>query len=58
MAERMAWRGDPAALWPAARSVVMLAESYAPKHDPLAVLERRDRAPSASMRRGGITTTR
>jgi epoxyqueuosine reductase len=43
MAERMAWRGDPAALWPAARSVVMLAESYAPAHDPLAVLERRDR---------------
>jgi len=42
MAERMAWRGDPAALWPEARSVVMLAESYAPTHDPLAVLERRD----------------
>ncbi len=44
MAERMAWRGDPAALWPAARSVVMMAESYAPTHDPLAVLDRRDRA--------------
>ena len=44
MAERMAWRGDPAALWPAARSVVMLAESYAPEHDPLAVLGARDRA--------------
>jgi epoxyqueuosine reductase len=43
MAERMAWRGDPAALWPEARSVVMLAESYAPEHDPLAVLERQDR---------------
>ena len=43
MAERMAWRGDPEALWPAARSVVMLAESYAPEHDPLAVLERPDR---------------
>ncbi|MEM8577899.1 MAG: tRNA epoxyqueuosine(34) reductase QueG [Pseudomonadota bacterium] len=40
MAERMAWRGDPSALWPAARSVVMLAESYAPEQDPLAVLER------------------
>ncbi len=38
MAERMAWRGDPAALWPEARSVVMLAESYTPDHDPLAVL--------------------
>lgn len=39
MAERMAWRGNPAALWPRARSVIMLAESYAPRHDPLAVLE-------------------
>ncbi|PZX11842.1 epoxyqueuosine reductase [Palleronia aestuarii] len=35
MAERAAWRRDPAALWPAARSVVMLAESYTPDHDPL-----------------------
>ncbi len=42
MAERMGWRGDPTALWPAARSVVMLAESYAPEVDPLAVLERPD----------------
>ncbi|WP_299749398.1 tRNA epoxyqueuosine(34) reductase QueG [uncultured Tateyamaria sp.] len=40
MAERMQWRGNPAALWPDARSVIMLAESYAPEHDPLAVLER------------------
>ena len=44
MAERMAWRGDPAALWPAARSVIMLAESYAPEHDPLAVLDAPERA--------------
>lgn len=43
MAERMHWRGDPAALWPEARSVVMLAEAYTPEGDPLAVLERRDR---------------
>jgi epoxyqueuosine reductase len=42
MAERMAWRGDPAALWPEARSVIMLAEIYTPEADPLAVLERRD----------------
>ncbi|APX13236.1 tRNA epoxyqueuosine(34) reductase QueG [Tateyamaria omphalii] len=40
MAERMHWRGNPAALWPEARSVIMLAESYAPEHDPLAALER------------------
>ncbi|MEI4471339.1 tRNA epoxyqueuosine(34) reductase QueG [Frigidibacter sp. MR17.24] len=43
MAERMAWRGDPAALWPEARSVIMLAESYAPDHDPRGVLARPDR---------------
>ncbi len=40
MTERTAWRGDPAALWPAARSVVMLADSYAPAHDPLVDLSR------------------
>ncbi|WP_322891128.1 MULTISPECIES: tRNA epoxyqueuosine(34) reductase QueG [unclassified Yoonia] len=44
MAERMHWRGDPTALWPAARSVIMLAEVYTPDHDPLAVLDERDRA--------------
>lgn len=43
MAERMGWRGNPAALWPEARSVIMLAESYAPQGDPLVVLERPDR---------------
>ncbi|MEP1961458.1 tRNA epoxyqueuosine(34) reductase QueG [Tateyamaria sp.] len=40
MAERMHWRADPSVLWPEARSILMLAESYAPEHDPLAVLER------------------
>ncbi|MGJ8588675.1 MAG: tRNA epoxyqueuosine(34) reductase QueG [Yoonia sp.] len=44
MAERMAWRGDPTALWPEAKSVIMLAEPYTPEHDPLAVLAERDRA--------------
>jgi epoxyqueuosine reductase len=44
MAERTKWRGDPTALWPEARSVVMLAESYAPEHDPLEILDQRDRA--------------
>ncbi|MGJ5619461.1 tRNA epoxyqueuosine(34) reductase QueG [Sulfitobacter sp. MF3-043] len=37
--ERMPWRGNPAALWPEARSVIMLAESYAPAHDPLHILK-------------------
>lgn len=44
MAERAQWRGDPAALWPAAQSILMLAESYTPAVDPLAVLAMRDRA--------------
>ena len=43
MAERAGWRGDPSALWPAVRSVVMLAEVYTPAGDPLAVLERPER---------------
>ncbi|WP_323037782.1 tRNA epoxyqueuosine(34) reductase QueG [Pararhodobacter sp.] len=38
MAERMAWRGNPAALWPEAKSVIMLAEVYSPEHDPRDVL--------------------
>ncbi len=43
MEERMHWRGDPAALWPEARSVIMLGESYTPAHDPLAVLDHKDK---------------
>ena len=39
MADRFAWRSDPMALWPDARSIVMLAENYAPGHDPMALLE-------------------
>ncbi len=42
MAEREAWRGSAAALWPEARSVIMLAEAYTPAVDPLAVLEARN----------------
>ncbi len=41
--ERAAWRGNPAALWPAARSIIMLAESYTPDEDPLALLDHPDR---------------
>ncbi|RMC32891.1 tRNA epoxyqueuosine(34) reductase QueG [Paracoccus alkanivorans] len=44
MAERTHWRGNPAALWPEARSVIMLAELYTPDHDPLQALRQRDRA--------------
>ncbi len=44
MAERMGWRGSAAALWPQARSVIMLAEVYTPDGNPLDVLRQRDRA--------------
>ncbi len=43
MAERMSWRGNPQALWPAARSVIMLADVYTPEHDPMAVIGQADR---------------
>ncbi|WP_282096020.1 tRNA epoxyqueuosine(34) reductase QueG [Epibacterium ulvae] len=42
MADRTAWRGDPAQLWPEARSVIMLAESYTPGEDPMAVVGQSD----------------
>ncbi|OZB20055.1 MAG: tRNA epoxyqueuosine(34) reductase QueG [Rhodobacterales bacterium 34-62-10] len=41
LAERTAWRGDPAALWPDARSVIMLGESYTPDADPLMALKQK-----------------
>ena len=44
MAERTEWRGSAAALWPEARSVIMLAEPYTPDADPLEVLSHPDRA--------------
>ncbi|TVP69206.1 MAG: tRNA epoxyqueuosine(34) reductase QueG [Rhodobacteraceae bacterium] len=43
MAERMHWRGDPHALWPQAQSIIMLALSYTPEHNPLDLLGWRDR---------------
>lgn len=42
MADRMVWRSDPTALWPEAKSVIMLAENYGPDADPLPLLEHRD----------------
>jgi epoxyqueuosine reductase len=37
-------RASPSALWPEVRSVVMLGMNYGPDEDPLAILERCDRA--------------
>ena len=49
LAGTAARRGDPRALWPEARTVVVLGVNYAPEDDPLALAERRDRgAVSAS----------
>ena len=36
-------RGDPLALWPQVRSIVMLGVNYGPDSDPLAILQRRER---------------
>ena len=52
MAERMAWRGDPAALWPEARSVVMLADIYGGPETLGADLAARDTAVISSYARG------
>ena len=43
MADAPERRADPRALWPAAKSIVVLGVNYAPSFDPLATLERRDR---------------
>lgn len=37
--EREHWRGAPDVLWPEARSVIMLGESYTPDSDPMATLD-------------------
>ena len=44
MADRAHWRGDPHALWPEARTILMLGESYTPKEDPTATLAQADAA--------------
>ncbi len=36
-------RGDPSALWPEVRSVIMLGMNYGPDRDPLAILRERGR---------------
>ena len=43
LAARPERRGDPQILWPDVRTIVMLGVNYAPSHDPLAILAKRDR---------------
>ncbi|MEM8989246.1 MAG: tRNA epoxyqueuosine(34) reductase QueG [Pseudomonadota bacterium] len=43
MADRLDWRADPRVLWPAVRSVIMLADAYTPEGDPLEVLQEPER---------------
>ena len=43
MDERVEQRASPQGLWPDAKSVIALAMSYAPPHDPLALAEAKDR---------------
>lgn len=37
-------RSDPQTLWPEARTVIVLGQNYGPSDDPLALLDRKDRA--------------
>jgi epoxyqueuosine reductase len=52
LAGTAARRGDPRALWPEARSVVVLGVNYAPEEDPLALAERPDRGAVSVYARG------
>ena len=48
MAERADQRASPIALWPGLRSILVLAMSYRPEHDPLDLVARRDRGAVAA----------
>jgi epoxyqueuosine reductase len=52
MAANAERRGDPRALWPEVRSVIMLGINYGPDEDPLAVLQERTRGGISVYARG------
>jgi epoxyqueuosine reductase len=52
MEERQNWRGNPAALWPEAKSVIMLTDNYGPSENPLALLDMPDRGNISVYARG------
>jgi epoxyqueuosine reductase len=52
LAGTAARRGDPQALWPEARTVIVLGVNYAPEDDPLALAQRQDRGVVSVYARG------
>lgn len=52
LAGTAARRGDPRALWPEARTIIVLGVNYAPEDDPLALAERCDRGVVSVYARG------
>jgi epoxyqueuosine reductase len=52
METKAAWRGDPRALWPQARAIVMLGVNYGPESDPLEILKDRTRGGISVYARG------
>ncbi|HWA70660.1 MAG TPA: tRNA epoxyqueuosine(34) reductase QueG [Rhizomicrobium sp.] len=52
MASRAVWRADPQAMWPDAKSVILLGVNYGPQTDPLAVLAQKNRAAISAYAQG------
>ncbi|WP_254695478.1 tRNA epoxyqueuosine(34) reductase QueG [Oceanicola sp. D3] len=52
MERRVEWREDPSVLWPEAKSVIVLGESYGPEFDPLAALGEREKGLISAYARG------
>jgi epoxyqueuosine reductase len=52
MAINVSRRGDPRAMWPEVRSIIMLGVNYGPQDDPLAVLRNRARGGISVYARG------
>jgi epoxyqueuosine reductase len=44
LSEKIEWREDPKILWPEAKTIIMLAQSYKPIHNPMEVLKHSDKA--------------
>ena len=44
LSEKIEWREAPKILWPEAKTVIMLAQSYKPIHNPMEVLKHPDKA--------------